>query len=86
MSDKQKTFSELLSCPFCGGEAELQETEGEFSVVCMGSCLVVPRTFFRNTAVSAMKVWNRRAYKKKLIKHLGSHRKEIEEKKGYNQY
>ena len=58
-------MSELLPCPFCGGEAELVPgLLGGYQVYCSNDfdkCGVIPMTLAFVTEAEAIEIWNRRA-------------------------
>lgn len=56
----QASPTELLPCPFCGGEADI-DVQGAYIVAFCRDCGVCPRTdaIMRAEAVEA---WNRRAH------------------------
>ena len=55
--------TELKPCPFCGGEAKIQEYNGGFAAVgCSnGRCYMHPHAFGFPSAEDAAERWNRRA-------------------------
>lgn len=57
-------MSELKSCPFCGGEAEVKyDAVGSASIKCKNKCVVQCGTAFEHrirTIEEAIAVWNRR--------------------------
>lgn len=54
---------ELTPCPFCGGEAKIQEYNGGFAAVgcSTGRCYMHPHAFGFPSAEDAIQKWNRRA-------------------------
>ena len=63
----------LLPCPFCGGEARMQDEpieKGEFlySVLCENDC--VTQGIYHNTAESAIKAWNTRKPMERIVERL----------------
>lgn len=58
-------MDELKKCPFCGGDAEIRELNGElkYYVCCanVDNCYVNPSTFYYARPEEAVKAWNRRA-------------------------
>ena len=52
----------LKPCPFCGGEAEVEDCRYGYYVSCQSpTCLVSPETGDYETKASAIVAWNRRA-------------------------
>lgn len=56
-------MSELLSCPFCGCEADLSKSSGrDWIVGCSnGKCIMCPWSFGFSTEQEAIEAWNTRA-------------------------
>ena len=51
----------LKSCPFCGGEAEVFESDAWYIVGCYNiSCPIMPHTWMSETVEEAIECWNRR--------------------------
>ena len=74
MSDNRTT--ELLPCPFCGGEAKLSHYEtfdnDEWAVECMGVCEIQPATCLFFTKEQAIEAWNTRTPEQAIAATLGS--------------
>ena len=55
----------LKSCPFCGGEAELDHFDSDEWYICCanldGECEIRPSTRFYETKEEAIEAWNRRS-------------------------
>lgn len=63
--DEVVGMSELKSCPFCGGEAELDEYCGRYVVFCKSE-----KCSWRDTEAKAIEAWNTRHERTcELIKH-----------------
>lgn len=64
-------MSELLSCPFCGGKAEVNnpfgDTAGLWYVICT-ECAVC--CGFENTEAEAVEAWNTRVERTCRIEHM----------------
>ena len=55
-------MQELKQCPFCGGEAEIVETEYAVDVSCKdGNCRGYTDYLNSKTKKEAIEAWNRRA-------------------------
>ena len=55
-------MTELKPCPFCGGEATVQEWEGGYYIECLNpDCDVSPATADFDAEKEAIVAWNRRA-------------------------
>ena len=53
---------ELKLCPFCGGEAEVEDCRYGYYVSCQSpTCLVSPETGDYESKAAAIVAWNRRA-------------------------
>lgn len=63
----------LRPCPFCGGEAKIQEYNGGFAAVgCSnGRCYMHPHAFGFASAEDAIQKWNRRA--KRTCRYVRDH-------------
>ena len=64
---KENEMTELLPCPFCGGEAEITYVCGEYAVMCK-SCKG-SSDFNTNTSKSISR-WNTRVYPKEVQKAI----------------
>ena len=53
-------MSELKKCPFCGGEATIDNAGGKYQAWCKHCCCIHMGEFY-NTAGEAIAAWNRRA-------------------------
>ncbi|MBG0624977.1 Lar family restriction alleviation protein [Enterobacter roggenkampii] len=58
---KHPYWASLLSCPFCGGEAELvADGDGVYAGCATKQCLIKPITDTYPTKRDAIRAWNRR--------------------------
>jgi Lar family restriction alleviation protein len=64
MKDKIAEIEKLLPCPFCGGEADLQEiSSGPFGDgFCSAGCNLCNIGWHKDTKEEAIAAWNQRAY------------------------
>lgn len=53
-------MSELLPCPFCGGEAQFVEEDDEIAIWCLGECHVCGGYHEPEQRERAIAAWNRR--------------------------
>lgn len=53
-------MSEIMNCPFCGGEATIDNAGGKYQAWCKHCCCIHMGEFY-NTEAEAVAAWNRRA-------------------------
>lgn len=63
-------MSELKRCPFCGGEAEVIECDGDYAIICKDCCDVTPVTNWDDTLEKAIEIWNTRKPMERIIERL----------------
>ena len=76
LNNKEADDIKLLTCPFCGGEADLEEYTGsldckKFAVECRNiECPTLPCTEWHLDKDAAIKAWNTRKPIEQIIKRL----------------
>ena len=64
-----KTSDKLLSCPFCGGEAEINLFMGNYCVTCK-ECAGAIFPYFGMTKEEAITAWNTRKPLERIVERL----------------